>query len=173
MAKKKVSSKYLQQQYKIPPDLTVPSTLPPTVINETFTYPTVNSNIPTVRNCINFSALNEHNYGSDGTNSYDIGTIQSDCLLQHWCLACAWTQTSGITPTDQQQFRLDIERAGNTIFTARIHLFQKGSTDTIVGNPNIVLKKGDQIKAIVIVSGIPGNFITLRSFVSCTVQPYL
>lgn len=147
--------------------------VPNSILNNTFTYPVVNQGPTVSRDCKNISALNEATHTVNETVEYTIGTVSADSILQHWDLSAHYRLQSGAI-TDGQQFRIDIRRSGTTIMSARVICPDVRTAAHDSGNPNIVLKTGDIVYAVVIANGIPGGGnVTLRVFVAVTVQPYL
>jgi len=145
------------------------SQVPDAIKDQSFSYASVNNPPTNQRKLQNISARNT-GATFDSNDTYLIGTVEQDSILQHWNLAAYWRLDGGASAFGLHA-RIDIVRAGFTIFTTRLILGAVKQAQSANGNPNIALKKGDIVNLIVITEG--GTTFTWDIFVAVSAQSYL
>lgn len=157
--------------YKVSKQDAKASTLPKNIQDQSFTYDTVQASPSNIRTPIVYSALTSVvGTSSSGTVTTGIATVSEDCIAKwiNLCGALRGTSISGFL-----SFRLDIDRGGINIFTTRIMFSSSGTgtSDNTHGNPELALKKGDNINMVAIKPTLSN--IDYDVFVAVVTQPYL
>lgn len=92
---------------------------------------------------VRYSALNTYTASTSVTTEYTVGTITEHCFFKSFCHSVA---IRGGTVTSTCRFKIQIDRAGGTIWLSEIMLTNTGKEMTIhASGDDILLQPGDVI----------------------------